>query len=362
LKNQKFTKENIMQTRSRIRWLILGTNYISDIMLNAINVSETGTVVAVAAQNAEKTRQFAENHAIPNFGTNVEELIAADYVDAVYIGLPNNLHGKFTIMAAQAGKHVLCEKSFVTSVSEAEAVIAEVKKANVVCMEALMYRCHPLTKKLVELIDSNAIGQIKAFHATYIAEIPPNKVEGGALRNLGCYPISLIRMLAKAEPLTVAAIGTLCQEAKPSDSYANVIMNFDNDRHGYITVADKGKKEWSFTIKGSEGSIKLLTNPWMPEQGDNCLEITSRHSSVPVEKITLQAAKPLYTYQIDAIGNAIAGDPSQLISLEDSLENVRVIEACRSMVMQQQRSQIRLDVSSSIPKAKAGLFASPVMS
>jgi predicted dehydrogenase len=327
--------------QARTRWLVLGTGFISGTIVQAINKSETGTVVAVAARYPEKTRKFADDYAIPNFSTNLDEMITAKYVDAVYIALPNHLHAEYTIKAVQSGKHVLCEKPFTTSIADAKSIIAQVDAAGVICMEALMYRCHPLTQKLISLVDADAIGQIKSFHATYIADIPPNKIEGGALRNLGCYPISLIRLLAKTEPVTVAAIGTLCLEEKPSDTYTNIIMDFANDSHAYITILDKGQMKWNFEMKGTKGSIRLETNPWLPNEGENTIAITSPRSSLGWEKLIVKADKPLYTYQIDAIGKAIAGDSSQLISLQDSLANISVIETCRKMVMERS-SQVRL--------------------
>jgi len=312
-----------------IRWGILGTSFISEVIAHAIRESETGELFAIGSRSIASAKQFAEKYAIPKYYADYQELLHDDDIDAIYIGLPNHLHKEWIVHAALAGKHILCEKPLVLNVLEAQEVIAQVEKSRVFCMEALMYSCHPFTRKLQELVDSKMIGDIKLYTATYTANIAEiaNSTAGGSIRNLGCYPLSLVRLLAKTEPVDLCAMGRISQQNK-TDNQASVILKFLDNSMAVISTADDIDMFWQFDIYGTEGHLKVLTNPWLPAL-NNTMVIHRNDEKTPIE-IHVKAEKPLYTYQIDTVGNHILNKKDTqtypVISLSDSLGNVRVLE------------------------------------
>ena len=146
-----------MSLGNKIRWAILGTGFISEVMAKAIQASATSQLVAIGSRTLAFAQQFATSFSIPKLYNDFQLLLNDHEIDAVYIGLPNHLHKEWIIRSAQAGKHILCEKPFVLTAAEAREVIRVVEKTKVFCMEALMYRCHPFTQKLQELIQSSQV-------------------------------------------------------------------------------------------------------------------------------------------------------------------------------------------------------------
>lgn len=313
----------------QIKWGILGTSYISHVMASAIQESNLSQLRAINSRSLASAKEFAEKFALPTFYCNPHELLEDPDIDAVYIGLPNHLHKEWIIQCAKAGKHVLCEKPFVISPQEAQEVIAIVNDANVFCMEALMYRCHPLTQKLKELIESKIIGEIKLFNATYTANIAAfaNPTAGGSIRNLGCYPISLIRLLANAEPVEIIASGRLNPMTK-LDNQASVILKFADNVMAVVSTADDFEMYWQFDVYGTEGHLKVVSNPWLPERENNQIMIYLNEQKSPIE-INVTAEKPLYTYQIDTLCHNVLNENftnHNGISLQDSLGNITVLD------------------------------------
>lgn len=314
-----------------IRWGILGTSLISEVMASAIRESKTSELTAIASRSPATAQSFAEKFGLTTFYHGYEALLADPGIDAVYIGLPNHLHKEWIIRAAKAGKHILCEKPFVTTVAEAEEVFAVVAKANVFCMEALMYRCHPFTKKLQELIHDKIIGDIKLFKTIYTANIAhvANETAGGSIRNLGCYPISLVRLLANAEPEEMVSLGRMNKKTG-HDSQASTILRFDNQMLAVVSTADDMDMFWQFDVYGTQGHLKVKTNPWLPGLEDNKLFIYREGKADPME-ISVVADKSLYTYQIDTVNQRLlaeqfSGEDHEGVSWQHSLGNIAVLE------------------------------------
>ena len=170
-------------------------------------------VVAVAARDVDRARSYAKKHKIPRVADSYEALLADPELDAVYIPLPNGLHGHWTIAALEAGKHVLCEKPFTANADEARHV-AEAAAAHpgLVVMEAFHYEYHPMTRRLVEIVQSGELGIIKEIDISFSAPLAkPGDIRyqldlaGGAMMDMGCYPISLLRLLAAGPRVTGAS-------------------------------------------------------------------------------------------------------------------------------------------------------------
>lgn len=314
---------------TRIKWGILGTSYISEVMANAIQESQTSQLVAIGSRSITTAKNFSNKFSIPKIYDDYQNLVNDNDIDAIYLGLPNHLHKEWIIRCAHAGKHILCEKPFVVSIEEAREVISVINQSNVFCMEALMYRCHPFIKKLQELIQSKVIGEVKLYNATYTAHIADiaNPTAGGSIRNLGCYPISLVRLLANAEPIEICGTGRLSQKNN-TDNQASVILKFADNSIAVISTADDIKMSWQFDVYGTKGHLKVITNPWLPSKDSNQIIIHLDDETAPIE-INVNEEKSLYTHQIDLTnmqimkreaGNAVG------ITLLDSLGNTIVLE------------------------------------
>jgi predicted dehydrogenase len=298
-------------------------------MAKAIQESETGELAAIASRSFSTAKNFSEKYSVPKVFYDYQALLNDKEIDVVYIGLPNHLHMEWMIRCATAGKHILCEKPFVISIDEAREVLSIIDKSNIFCMEALMYRCHPFTEKLQDIIQNKIIGEIKLYVATYTANIAniANPIAGGAIRNLGCYPISLVRLLARSEPIEIIGTGRMSQKNE-TDNQASVILKFADHSMAVVSTADDIEMFWQFDIYGTEGYMKVITNPWLPSCDNNKMIIKRSNEDNPIE-IDITAEKSLYTYQIDKAGTNIMNkniSKHDGISLLDSMGNTIVLE------------------------------------
>jgi predicted dehydrogenase len=329
--------------QGRIRWGILGTSPISKTICRSIAESKTGTVAAVGSRNLEKALKLAEEITVSPAQITVlatddyTEIVADKTIDAIYIGLPNALHADWIMKALAAGKHVLCEKPFVISIPQMlQVMIAAKTHPHLFCMEALMYRCHPLIKKLMSVVhEENKIGRIEKYTACYAANIRniANPAEGGSIRNLGCYPVSLVRLLARALPTSIKGKGT-CDRNQGNDNHAEVILNFADGAVASIVVDDDREMEWKFEIEGTAGKIEFRDNPWKPNDGvPNTFILTTKDGQQP---ISVLEPRPLYALEIDNLGEAVWNkkfSAAANISLQDSMDNVYVLESWRQQVL-----------------------------
>lgn len=313
--------------KTTINWGILGTSYISEIMANAIQESQTSRLIAIGSRSLTKANHFSNQFSIPKVYDDYQDLLDDKEIDTLYLGLPNHLHKEWIIRCANAGKHILCEKPFVTRVEEMKEVISILRKSNVFCMEALMYRYHPFIQKLQEIIQSQIIGDIKLYHAVYTAPIADiaNQTAGGSIRNLGCYPVSLVRLLANSEPVKIQGAGRI-NPKNNNDNQASVILTFADESMAVISTADDIKMVWQFDVFGTKGSLKIVTNPWLPDRDHNKILIYLNDETMPLE-INVTAEKSLYTYQIDAVNTQIMNkNPFSEKTIMDSLGNTIVLE------------------------------------
>src|SRR2546423_11424156 len=205
-----------------LSWGVIGTGLIAGIFANGVKQSETGTSVAVGSRAQAGADTFGETWRIPHRYSRYEDVLADQSVQAVYVALPHPFHAEWAIKAAEAGKHLLCEKPIALNHAEAMAIVEAAQRHDVFLMEAYMYRCHPQTAKLLELIRSGMIGQVRVIQVTFSfpADAHPesrllnNALCGGGILDAGGYYTSMARLIAGAatgqavaEPLQLAAVG-----------------------------------------------------------------------------------------------------------------------------------------------------------
>ena len=196
----------------KLRWGILSTARINRNLIPALRASPRNELSAVASRDLARARDYAREWKIPGAYGSYEELLGDPNIDVIYNSLPNHLHAEWTIKAAQAGKHVLCEKPLALTLAEVDQVTQAARQAGVNVVEAFMYRHHPMNLKVRELIEKGVLGEIRYMRGTFsfVLNRPGNirwlpETGGGSLWDIGCYPVSYARMVMGKAPDQVFA-------------------------------------------------------------------------------------------------------------------------------------------------------------
>src|SRR5438045_2458001 len=246
-----------------VQWGVLGTAKIAVTrVIPAIQKSEFGKVSAIASREIGKSRAAAEPLGIPRPCGSYEDLLDDDEIEAVYIPLPNHMHVPWSIRAAERGKHVLCEKPIGLSADEARTLLTVRDKTGVQIGEAFMVRTHPQWLKVKELLDAGRIGELRLVsgHFSYFNNNPSNirsKREwgGGALMDIGCYPIFISRWLFDAVPVEVMSL----IERDPDmdvDRLVSATLRFDKGQCAF-TVSTQIAHYQRMQIFGTTGRIEV---------------------------------------------------------------------------------------------------------
>jgi predicted dehydrogenase len=317
-----------------LRWGIVSTANIGvRKVIPASQKAKRCEVVAIASRDGERAARVAGELGIPRAHGGYEALLADPEVDAVYIPLPNNDHAAWTIAAARAGKHVLCEKPLAMTVAEAERMVEACASEGVVLMEAFMYRLHPSWEAVRDLVASGRIGRLRAVQSwfSYYNDDPRNirnvpELGGGALYDIGCYCINLSRMLFEDEPTGTEA--SVTRDATGTDVLASAILAFD-DGVAAFTCSTRAEADQRVHIYGTEGRISIGLPFNIPP--DRPAEITVTSGGDPPanpdsETLTFPAAD-MYTIQAERFANAALDGRPLPIPPEDAIGNIRVIEA-----------------------------------
>jgi predicted dehydrogenase len=330
-----------------LRWGILGTGNAANVLAAAIKASSSGQLVAVASRDAEVARKFSEKHQVCKSYGSYEDLLNDSEIDVVCIALPHNLHAEWSIKAAQAKKHILCEKPAAINYGSALAVIDEVKKQNVFYMEGFMYRCHKQTKKLIEILKDKEIGQVKlieasfCYHAVYNAEeIARKKISGGGgILDVGCYPVSMARLIAGIEnnveaimPLEVQGMAHIGDESA-YDEWAVANLKFQGDILAQVSTSVSVEHRNDLRIFGSEGSI-YIPSPWVPGgAGPGITSIFIKYTgNREIKEIKVETSIGLYAQEIDTVVENIQFKEAKEMNWQDTLCNMKTIELWRNAV------------------------------
>ncbi len=314
-------------TETILRWGLLGTGRINRALITPLRVSPRNRLAGVASRDLARGQAYAAEWGIPRVFPSYEALLADPDIDVVYNSLPNSLHAEWTIKAAQAGKHVLCEKPMTLAPAEADAVAAAAAKAGVVVMEAFMYRHHPQTLKVKALVDTGAIGALQLIRGAFTFNLNrPGDVRlepalgGGSIWDVGCYPISFARLLAGAEPVEVFG----WQQPGPTGidiAFAGQ-MRFPGSVVAQFDSGFRSPERMLLEVVGSDGTISLA-NAFKP--GLNA-EIVLTHDDGRRETIIVPGQE-LYLGEVENMADAILLGQPPRISLADSRGNLVTILA-----------------------------------
>jgi D-xylose 1-dehydrogenase (NADP+, D-xylono-1,5-lactone-forming) len=306
------------------QWGLLSTAQINDKFIAGVAESREGSVLAVASRDRARAAQYASERGIERAYGSYEALLADPDIDAVYISLPNALHLEWTGKALEAGKHVLCEKPLSRREADVGAAFDLAERHDRVLMEAFMYRHHPQTARLVELVRSGAIGRLRvirtsfSFHFEDPADVRlAATLDGGSLMDVGSYCVSAARLLA-GEPELVC--GTQVLGGDGVDVTFSGWMRFAGDVLAHFDSGLILDDRFDLEVVGEEGSL-FVADPW------HCLapqiELRRAHSA---ELIEVPADNP-YGLEADNMAAAIRGEAAPLLGRADAEGQARALEA-----------------------------------
>lgn len=313
-----------------LRWGILGTSFISDTMAEAIVGSDGSRVEAVAGRDPQRLSDFSARHGIAKHYSGYDALLDDPAIDVVYVGLPNNMHHEAVMRAANKGKAVLSEKSLTTTMAEADTLAQAVRANGTFFLEGLMYLCHPLMAKAGGILQSGRLGAIRSVSGLYAADIWKfvNPMGKGTIFNLGCYPASLLHYViqtACGQDVFSRRAATAFGNVSPHDGNicdASLSVRFDNGVLATLQSTDSFGMSFAFAIHGERGSLRFLTNPWLPVAGENRLEFCEYGH--PPEEIVVFSEHDAFGHQVRLVERCLKAGlkeaPRSAPRLADSLE------------------------------------------
>lgn len=317
----------------KVKWGILSTANIGvKKVIPAMQAGEFSEIVAIASRDGEKVKQVARELGIPRAYGSYQELLADASVDAIYNPLPNHLHMPVTVQCMNAGKHVLCEKPVAINTSEVRELIKVRDRQKVKVGEAFMVRTHPQWVTTRQLIAQGEIGDLKSIHGffSYFNNDPRNirnipEFGGGALYDIGCYPVHTSRFIFGEEPQRVASLIDYDPDLKV-DRLVSVLMDFPSGQATF-TAATQIQRHQTMQFFGTKKMIEIEIPFNAPDDRPCRILINDGDISTQATQVITIEACNQYTLQGDAFSQAILQDTEVPVPLEDSLHNMAVIEA-----------------------------------
>jgi predicted dehydrogenase len=307
----------------------IGLRKVLPAMLRADRVE----VVAIASRDRARAEAAGAELGVARAHGSYEDLLADPDVDAVYNPLPNHLHAEWTIAAARAGKHVLCEKPLATTVADAERMIAACEDAGVVLMEAFMYRLHPSWEATRDLVSSGRIGELRAVQSwfSYFNDDATNirnrlDAGGGALFDIGCYCVNLSRMLFDAEPVRIR--GSMTRDpAMGVDVLTSGILDFPTGVATF-TSTTRAEPDQRVHVYGTEGRVEIAIPFNIPPDLPTRVSVAAGGDppiAPDIEELVFEPVDP-YTVQGERFAAAVLDGTPVPIPTADAVANLRVIE------------------------------------
>ena len=335
----------------KIRWGLLAAGGIARAFARGLRNSETGELLAVGSRSRQKADEFGAAFGVPRRYGSYEELLADRDVEAIYVSTPHPQHAEWAIRAAEAGKHLLVEKPIGINAYEAQAMIEAAVANKVFLMEAFMYRCHPQTARLVELLREKVIGDVRVITATFsfhagfdpASRIWNNALAGGGILDVGGYTTSIARLIAGAalgrpfaDPVAVTGAGHLHPQTGVDD-WAVGTLKFPGGIVATISTGVGVNQENAVRIFGGEGDI-LVPNPYVAERDGAApgrIVVRRRGAGGPQE-LVIDSPVTSFAHEADVCGRAIRAGrqeaASPAMSWADTLGNLRTQDAWRAAI------------------------------
>ena len=316
-----------MATKNPVRFGTLGAARITpNALIIPAKQLEGVEVAAIAARDGARAGEFARVNGIPRVVSSYEELVSDPDIDVIYNPLPNSLHCEWTIRALRAGKHVLCEKPLASNASEAQRMAQAARETGRLLGEAFHYRYHPLSDRVRALIAEGAIGRLLNIEANFSVPIPASNIRydwslgGGAMMDLGCYPLHMIRYFSGVTPRVIRAAARCCPEN--IDVAMDVQMELGAGTTARMTCAMSQDTQIaaSFSARGDRGELTVI-NPVAPQMGH---QLTIKTSTG--EKQETVPGDTSYTHQLRAFLAAVNGQGKFPTNGDEGVINMRIID------------------------------------
>lgn len=326
----------------KLKWGILGSARIAvNSVIPGILQSNSNEVVGIASRDLQKAEETAAKFQIPKTYGSYEQLLQDPDIEAVYIPLPNHLHYEWTIKAIQAGKHVLCEKPLALNAEEAERMVQSAQEAGVLLAEAFMYRYHPRYTMIKELIEKGEIGEVRGIRSafTFNNANDLNNVRyrkewgGGAIYDVGCYPITAARLLLGKEPQAVTVQAQFSKLHGDVDMMAAGLIEFEGDVALQFDCAMWSAFRNPLEVLGSEGIIEVPSAFITPTEESSHFYINKSGERNKVSVPFLNA----YALQADAFAQAVLQGTPLPFDATDAICNMKIIDACLASATEKTR-------------------------
>jgi D-xylose 1-dehydrogenase (NADP+, D-xylono-1,5-lactone-forming) len=307
-----------------VKWGIVSTADINRKVIPGAHASDKVELVAVASRERSKAETYANEWEIPRAYGSYDDLLADAEIEAVYISLPNTLHCEWSIKAMEAGKHVLCEKPLSRDPGEVSAAFDAAERTGMLMTEAFMWRHNPQTKRLKELVDGGAIGELRLIRSTFSYSLYDEAnirlrtdVDGGALMDVGCYCVSGSRLLG-GEPLEAHSLAR--RGPSGTDWVTAGVLRFPNDLLATFDCGTALPNRDELEAIGSEGSV-FLDDPW------HCnTPVIELRRDGEVERIELPF-EDSYRLELENVSDAIRGEGELLLGRDDAMGQATTMAA-----------------------------------
>jgi xylose dehydrogenase (NAD/NADP) len=314
----------------KISWGILGCAGIAErALIPAIHGASNGRLLGIASRDPRKAKGWAARFDIPKVYADYAALVDDPDIDAVYIPLPNHLHGEWGVRAARAGKHILCEKPMAMNAAEVRTMTAAAAKAGVLLMEAFMYRFHPRMERALRLLASGAVGDVRSVRSvfTFLSDAASDDYRwrpeygGGSLYDVGCYPVSAARLVFGAEPVSVFARARLHPKHRV-DTEAELLLEFPGERFASLACGFESQFRSSLEVAGSSGRLSL-------ERAFSAKHLDTEIRLVNGDRTRAIPFPPTdqYTRMVEHFGECVLRGRPLRLPPGDAVANMRVLDA-----------------------------------
>jgi predicted dehydrogenase len=319
-----------------LRWGILGTGRITRRTARGIRESPLNILMGVASREQTRAERVARELGAQKAFSSYDEMLASREIDAVYIALPNSLHAEWSLKAAKAGKHILCEKPLASNSKEAHLVVETCERENVLIMEADMYRHHPQHTKVKEIISSGRIGDPIAIDArfSFYLELSINirwskELSGGALMDVGCYCINVSRLIFNSEPIKARAIAKY-NSRYGVDASTFALLEFPEGRYASFTCSLLMNRANKYEVIGTEGSIEV-PNAFVPLKNEIPLDVIIKINDMEGTEEIHFSAVDMYRLEVEHFMKCIH-EGKLYYPAENGLDNMKAIDLVKESI------------------------------
>lgn len=319
-----------------IRWGVMGNATIARVcVIPAIQKSCNGSVHALATRSPARAQEVAADNQIDQIYNSYDALLGDPAIDVIYIALPNHLHHPWTVKALKAGKHVLCEKPLACTAKEAMEMASVAEDSGRYLMEAFMYRFHPRSQRIKQLVAEGRIGAPCLVRSAFCFRIGEKdwaseknarlkaEMGGGALLDVGCYCVSVARWFLGAEPTQVQAQAVY--HPRGVDVHMVGTLGFADTALATFEASFVSALQQTYSIAGSDGVIELPHNAFVPWENDAAFLLRGQDEEEGQQHVIPGADE--YQLMVEHFADVVLGNADLMYPLSDSIGNMRVLDA-----------------------------------